>query len=85
MLDGPHRLVLRSVARGDHEDDSPALRNLMDTGLVERVGDVIRITPAGTVALRASEKTRWQKALLFVAAVGAAVTAVAAVVSELSG
>ncbi len=57
----------------------------MDTGLVERVGDVIRITPAGTAALRASEKTRWQKALLFVAAVGAAVTAVAAVVSELSG
>jgi hypothetical protein len=51
VLDLPHRVVLRAVDRGD-DDDSPALRDLVATGLVaQRDGGGYDLTPAGRIAL----------------------------------
>jgi len=50
VLDVAHRVVLRGVARGD-DDDSPALRNLVATGLVAERDGGYEVTPAGQIAL----------------------------------
>ncbi len=76
MLDGPHRLVLRSVAQGDDDPTSPALDNLMATGLVARSDGVLRITPAGQAALAATVKKPWEKWALRIVAAGVVLLAV---------
>jgi hypothetical protein len=51
VLDWTHTLALRAVDRGD-SDDTPALRTLVASGLVERREDGgCVVTPAGRVAL----------------------------------
>lgn len=58
MLDWAHSLVLRAVAQGD-DADSPALRTLVATGLVERRADGSHgVTPAGRAALEAGVPSR---------------------------
>lgn len=81
MLDWAHRLVLRSVARGDG-DDSPALRDLVAAGLVaEREDGGYDITPAGRVALDAASTrpARWERIALVAGSVGLAILAIDAV------
>lgn len=52
MLDGPHKLVLRGVARGVITDSqAPAVRNLALAGLVEPADGVWRLTQAGHAVL----------------------------------
>jgi hypothetical protein len=60
VLDWAHRLTLRSVEQGT-VDDSPALRNLVASGLVARRDDGrYEVTPAGRVALDAGP-SRWAR------------------------
>lgn len=55
VLDWAHKLTLRSVADGD-ADESPALRTLVASRLVEQRPDGTHaITPAGRVALEDDE------------------------------
>jgi hypothetical protein len=63
MLDWAHRLVLRSVADGDDDPESPALDNLLATGLVARCsdGEGYEVTPAGRAALEAGEPGRSER------------------------
>ena len=63
MLDWAHRLKLRSVAGGDDDPESPALDNLLATGLVARRGDGegYEVTPAGRAALEAGEPGRGER------------------------
>lgn len=77
MLDWAHTLVLRAVASGDH-DDSPALRTLVASGLVEQLTDGgYRITSAGQVALEDGEPKRWERVVWPVVGVaGAAYVAI---------
>ncbi len=54
MLDWPHTLMLRGVAKGipDGNDPAPALRRLIAAGLVARSGDrTYAVTAEGRVAL----------------------------------
>jgi ribosomal protein S19E (S16A) len=61
MLDWGHRLVLRSVANGAHTRPSPALDNLIATGLVARTEHGTEVTEAGRVALAATKTTRLER------------------------
>ena len=63
MLDWVHRLKLRSVAAGDDDPESPALDNLLATGLVaRRAGDGgYEVTDAGRAALEAAEPGRGER------------------------
>jgi hypothetical protein len=61
MLDFGHRVVLRSVAAGREPRDSPALANLVATGLVADVGDRHEVTEAGRIALAAGKTTRLER------------------------
>jgi hypothetical protein len=63
MLDWAHRLVLRAVAAGDDDPESPALDNLLATGLVARRagGEGYEVTPAGRAALEAGEPGRGER------------------------
>ena len=62
MLDSGHQLILRAVADGDADVASPALNNLLASGLVEERGDGrYAITAAGRVALEDDEPTRWER------------------------
>jgi hypothetical protein len=76
VLDGVHRLVLRSVAQGDDDPASPALDNLIAAGLVERSGGSFRITPAGEAALAAGERKPWEKWALGIVAAGVVLLAI---------
>lgn len=52
MLDGPHKLALRGVARGVFgNDEAPAVRNLAAAGLIEPVDGAWRLTQAGHAVL----------------------------------
>ncbi len=54
MLDWPHLLALRAVQKRGEATDSPALRNLVATGLVEPGADkTYAVTQAGRAALAA--------------------------------
>ena len=63
MLDFAHGLVLRAVADGDDDPESPALDNLLATGLVTRCADGAgyEVTPAGRAALEAGEPGRGER------------------------
>jgi hypothetical protein len=64
MFDFAHRLTLKAAARGT-ADDSPALRNLIASRLVEeadRPGEY-RLTTAGQAALEADRPTRFDRFL----------------------
>ncbi len=72
MLDWAHDLTLRAVADGDYED-SPALRTLVASGLVEQDPDGgYAVTPAGRVALQDREP-KWMRAVWPIAAIVGAV------------
>lgn len=80
VLGWAHGLVLRSVARGASEDDSPALADLVAAGLVDRdETGAPQITPAGEAALAAGVPSRLERigwtilSLTAVASVGATV------------
>jgi hypothetical protein len=61
VLDWAHLLVLRAVSQG-HDDDSPALRTLVATGLVERRADDSHVvTAAGQIALDAGRSSRGER------------------------
>jgi hypothetical protein len=80
VLDFGHKLVLRSVAQGD-SDDSPALRNLVASGLVERRDDgSCAVTAAGRVALEDDAPTRWERITCSVLCVALGIPGVSAVV-----
>jgi hypothetical protein len=86
VLDGTHKLMLRAVAQGLASNDSPALRRLVATGLVEqRAEGRYEVTPAGRVALEHDEPRRWASAvwLLLVLTVSVVVV-VAAVIAWLT-
>ena len=73
MLDWAHDLTLRAVANGDY-DDSPALRTLVASGLVEQDSDGgYAVTPAGRVALEEGEPKGWMRIVWPVAALAGAV------------
>jgi hypothetical protein len=77
MLDSAHSLTLRAVAKGV-ADDSPALRTLKASGLVEE-GEApggYRLTPAGKVALEASTPKGIDRVLNRAAGVGLILLAV---------
>ena len=61
MLDWGHRLVLRSVAKGGHTRPSPALDDLIATGLVRRTEAGTEVTDAGRSALAATKTTRMER------------------------
>ncbi len=83
MLEWAHDLTLRAVADGDY-DDSPALRTLVASGLVEQHPDGgYAVTPAGRVALEGREPC-WMRIAWRVAAVGGAVYVASTVVDWLS-
>jgi hypothetical protein len=63
MLDWAHRLTLKAVDAGKAED-SPALRTLVATGLVEQRSDGGHaVTAAGRAALEEDEPRGWQRFL----------------------
>lgn len=83
MLDWAHDLTLRAVADGDY-DDSPALRTLVASGLVEQDPDGgCAVTPAGRVALE-DRDSRWMRVAWLVAAVAGGVYVASTVVDWLS-
>jgi len=83
VLDWAHDLTLRAVAAGDY-DDSPALRTLVASGLVEQHPDGgYAVTAAGRVALEDREP-RWMRIAWYVAAVAGAVYGAGTVVDWLS-
>ena len=52
MLDGPHRLALRGIARGaSMEGDAPAVRNLAVAGLIAPVDGAWALTQNGHAVL----------------------------------
>jgi hypothetical protein len=56
VLDATHTLVLRAIAQGRPGADSPAMRRLVATGLVEQRADGgYDVTPAGRIALEDDE------------------------------
>jgi hypothetical protein len=61
--------VLKDVARGD-TDTSPALEDLIATGLVARHADGLTVTEAGHTALKASEPDRLERIAYWLFAVG---------------
>jgi hypothetical protein len=63
VLDWAHKLALRAVDEGD-AGDSPAMRRLVATGLVEQQSDDrYALTAAGRVALEDDKPERWQRIL----------------------
>jgi hypothetical protein len=80
MLDWAHRVVLRSVADGDHDPESPALDNLLAAGLVARCadGEGYEVTPAGRAALEAGKPGRGERR--FQTVVGAVLAVCGAVI-----
>jgi hypothetical protein len=83
VLDQAHRLALRGVAEGE-AGDSPALRDLVATGLVaERAEGGYDVTSAGRAALGAGS-ARWERIALVVASLGLAVLVVDTVAGWLS-
>ncbi|MBA3891949.1 MAG: hypothetical protein H0X64_15625 [Gemmatimonadaceae bacterium] len=84
MLDWAHSLLLRAVADGD-QDDSPALRNLLAAGLVERRDDGTHaVTAAGQAALEAGEPSRAERVAWPVLGVCAVILLVATVAQWLT-
>lgn len=83
MLDFAHSLVLRSVQDGD-SDPSPALENLLATGLVEQGADGLIVTTAGQAALRATAPSRTELMLLRVAAAGGVIFIIASILGWLT-
>lgn len=80
MLDWSHGLALRAVANGD-DDESPAVRTLIATGLVEeRAGGGYVVTAAGRAALDDDEPSPRMRIVLRIATVGLAVVVVSKVV-----
>lgn len=63
MLDWVHRSMLRAIANGESDLESPGLDNLLATGLVARRGDGegYEVTPAGRAALEAGEPGRGER------------------------
>jgi hypothetical protein len=61
MLDLGHRLVLRSVAAGKPPRESPALDNLVATGLVTEDDGRHELTAAGRIALDAGRTTKLER------------------------
>jgi hypothetical protein len=61
MLDWGHRLVLRNVDKGRDTRSSPALDNLLATGLVREHEGTYAVTPAGKAALKATKATKLER------------------------
>jgi len=81
MLDWAHSMTLRAVADGDC-DDSPALRTLVATGLVEQEPDgACTVTAAGRLALEADAPPLWERIVYPVAGVCAGVYVIATVIA----
>ena len=80
MLDWAHLLVLQAVSDGDQDCESPALRDLVATGLVEQRDDGSHIvTPTGRTALEVSKPSRVERLMWPVLAGCLGIVAVAGV------
>jgi hypothetical protein len=82
MLDFAHSLTLKAVDQGRAED-SPALRTLIETGLVEQRSDGGHVvTAAGRAALEEGEPRGWQRFLWPVIGACAGIYAVATIIQR---
>jgi hypothetical protein len=87
VLDATHTLALRAVAQGRPGTDSPAMRQLVATGLVEQRADGgYDVTPAGRIALEDGELADTSSAarLRLALAIGVAVFSAAWVIRWLT-
>ncbi len=84
MLDWGHKVMLRSVAKGGAARPSPALDNLIATGLVRETETGHELTAAGETALAAGKVTRMERIAWPVAAVCLLIVALASVVELFS-
>jgi hypothetical protein len=83
VLDPTHKLVLQAVAQGRPGTDSPAMRQLVATGLVEQRADGgYDVTPDGRIALEDDEPAETNSAarLRLALALGVAVFSAAWVI-----
>jgi hypothetical protein len=81
MLERSHLLVVRAVAKGIKPGPSPALRAVLEEGLVVQVGGQFRITAAGQEALAADEAVSFRPSPpMIVGAVAVILLAVVAIV-----
>jgi hypothetical protein len=64
VLDWPHLWVLKAVSDGDQDCESPALRDLVATGLVEQRDDgSLIVTQSGRTALEVSKPSRVERVM----------------------
>jgi hypothetical protein len=84
VLDWPHRLAL-DAARDGTAEPSPALDDLVATGLVVRDADRWELTDAGRAALAASTPSRVERWSWTVLAVCLVVLAIGVVVGWVAG